>query len=253
MRALKLVAAALLFVSLGHAQRHGINSATMSPVRAMPAPVGATPFGNILFPGGVPSFPPSHPIAVGGTISGSIPYTGVRPGGGPGGRYRTTVVPYAVPVFGGYGYGYGYGYPQQPAEPNLTVVMPQQPTPTVIINNHYSSPEAAPKTSVSVEDTRSGGIKVYEANPRPSETAAAQPEAQRTGNFYVRDDKPNIYLIAMNDRTVRQAIGYWVKGESLHYVTPGAKIEEVRLSDVDREASVKLNQARKLEFDLAIQ
>jgi hypothetical protein len=69
----------------------------------------------------------------------------------------------------------------------------------------------------------------------------------------VRDDKPNIYLIATRDGTVRQAIGYWVKGDVLHYVTPQAKIQEVRMAEVDRDTSVRLNEERKLDFDLGIQ
>jgi hypothetical protein len=166
------------------------------------------------------------------------------------------VVPYAVPVFaGGYGYGYGYGYPQEPAQPNVTVVMPQQPTPTVVINNHYTTPDAV-RTSVSVEEpgeNTSSGIKVYEGNAKRAEAAPPKPEPPRAAGAYVRDDKPNIYLIALKDSTVRQAIGYWVKGDALHFVTPAAKIHEVPLSDVDRDTSVRLNTERKLEFDLAIQ
>jgi hypothetical protein len=222
----------------------------MSPIRAMPAPAGATRFGNILFPGGTPS---SHPIALGGTVSGSIPYTGVRPGGGFG-RNRTVVVPYAIPVFAG-GYGYGYGYAPQPVQqPNLTLVMPQQPTPTVIINNHYPAGAESPRTSVSVEEpSEQSGVKVYEATPRRTETAQSSPEPARGTGAYVRDDKPNIYLIALKDGTVRQAIGYWVKADLLHYVTPQAKIQEVAMAEVDRENSVRLNAERKLEFDLGIQ
>jgi hypothetical protein len=168
------------------------------------------------------------------------------------------IVPYAVPVFaGGYGYGYGYGYPPEPVQqPNITVVMPQQPTPTVVINNHYPAADG-PRTSVSVEEsagTPTGGVKVYEANPRRAEPALAKTEPPAAASAaYVRDDKPNIYLIALKDQTVRQAIGYWVKADVLHYVTPGAKIQEVSLEQVDRESSARLNAERKLDFDLGVQ
>lgn len=251
MRPLTLVTLSLVVVSVACAQTGAINAATMSPIRAMPAPAGATRYGNILFPGGTPS----HPVALGGTISGSLPYTGVRPGGGGGmGRNRTVVVPYAVPVYAG-GYGYGGYEPQPVQQPNITVVMPQQPTPTVVINNHYQSPDG-PRTSVSLEEQSesTGGLKVYEANPRRAEAAPAKAaEPARAPTAYVRDDKPNIFLIALNDQSVKQAIGYWVKGDVLHFVTPQAKMGEVPLADVDRDASVKLNADRKLDFDLGIQ
>jgi hypothetical protein len=214
----------------------------------MPAPVNALPYGNILFPGGVPS---SHAGALAGTISGSIPYTGVnphlgRPGyGGGGGRFRTTVVPYAIPVFvGGGGY---YGDPYAAPQPNVTVVVPQQPTPSVVINQHYTPPEA-PKP-VLREYSRSdlpetGGLRVYEG-PKTAPAVAAAPAPVPA------DDKPTIYLIALKDSTVRQAIGYWLEGEdTLKYVTPKGTISQVTLDQVDRQTSVQLNAERKLEFDV---
>ena len=225
--------------------------ATMSPYRSMPAPVNASPFGNILFPGGTPA---SHPMALGATVAG-VPYTGVGPGGGNvghGGGYggrpsraRTVVVPYAVPVWSG---GY-YGYGEQQQQPNVTVVMPQQPAPSVIINHHYSSDTPRPTVTTETAPER-GGLRVYEAAPQQSASAAAAP---RPSGSFVRDDKPNIYLIALKDGTVRQAIGYWSKDGALHYVTPAASIQQISLADVDREATSKLNADRKLEFDLPIE
>jgi hypothetical protein len=230
------------------AQRHQpINAATMSPYRAMPSLPGATP-GNILNPGGATSL---HPSLLGGTISGSIPYTGVRPGGGYGhggyaGRNRTIVVPYAVPVYGGGYYdtyaGYaGYGMMPQQQQP-VTVVMPQQPAPSIVIN-HYNSPDAT-RPTVTVENTERGELKVYEATPRRAEKPAPDPTRS-----YVRDDKPNIYMLVMKDAKVRQAIGYWVEGDLLKYVTPQATISSVLLRDIDRTASARLNAQNKLERD----
>lgn len=241
------VAGLVIAVAGASAQHAGI----MPPVRSMPAPVNANPYGNILFPGGLST---THAMRLGGTISGSSPYTGAAPGG-PGvghGRNRTVVVPYAVPVwYGGYG-GYGgyYGYGAQPQQPNMTVVVPQQPTPSVIINQHYNTPDGI-KPTVTAENS-DDGLKVYEAPSRRSEAApeaGATPAAKPAGT-YVRDEKPNIYLIAMKDATVREAIGYWVAGDALHYVTPEARISQVNLALVDREGSAALNAQRKLEFEL---
>jgi hypothetical protein len=198
-----------------------------------------SPYGNILYPGGAPS---THPMALGASVAG-IPYPGVGPPvgpAGPGGRPRTIVVPYAVPVYAG-GY-YGYGYAQQ-AQPNITVVMPQQPAPSVIINNHYGSDPGRPVTTAETQADR-GGLKVYEP---PS--AAREPVAKPAGSL-VREDKPNIYLIALKDGTVRQAIGYWSKNGALHFVTPSANVQQVSLNEVDRDATTKLNADRKLDFDL---
>ena len=219
------------------------NAATMRPYRSMPAPVGASPFGNILFPGGAQQ---SHPMALGATVAG-VPYTGVGPAVGPvgRGRPRTIVVPYAVPVWSG-GY-YGYGVQEQ--QPNVTVVMPQQPAPSVIINHHYNSDTPRPVVTTETAPDR-GGLRVYEATPRESAAAASTPGP---AGSLVRDDKPNIYLIALKDGTVRQAIGYWSKDGALHYVTPAANIHQISLGEVDRQATARLNADRKLEFDLPIE
>jgi hypothetical protein len=130
------------------------------------------------------------------------------------------------------------------AQPNVTVVMPQQPAPSVIINQ-YTGPEGV-RTYTSTENNERGDLKVYEANPQRAEKPA---DAAARGS-YVRDDKPNIYMIALKDDTVRQAIGYWVEGGLLKYVTPEAKISSVPLEMVDRNASTRLNAQNKLELDL---
>ena len=66
------------------------------------------------------------------------------------------------------------------------------------------------------------------------------------------DQKPTIYLVALKDGTIRQAIGYWVKGDVFHYVTPNSAMNHVSIDMVDRERSVELNAERKLEFDLKL-
>ncbi|MDZ4800659.1 MAG: hypothetical protein SGI92_21075 [Bryobacteraceae bacterium] len=217
-----------------------------NPVRPMPAPVNALPYGNILYPGGVPSFP----SALGATVRGNPPYTGVRPGMGGGGgignpgRPRTVVVPYAVPVF--YGGAYDPYYAQQQQQPNFTVVVPQQPAPSVIINQTFHNGELA-----SAEVPERGGLRVYEAPRSPNAVAPAEQKPEPAKRTYARDDKATIYLIALKDATVKEAIGYWLEGTStLAYVTPDATITRVTLDLVDREGSLQLNAQRNLEFEL---
>jgi hypothetical protein len=64
------------------------------------------------------------------------------------------------------------------------------------------------------------------------------------------DDRPTIYIIALRDSTARQAIGYWLQDNALHYVTPQGTLHNVPLDMVDREASERFNAERKLEFDM---
>ena len=218
-------------------------------------PAGAYRFGNILFPGGIAPHQQTHAGRVGGAVQGTIggyPYPG-RPapgygGGGPGfpGRNRTVVVPYAVPVY--YGDPYGYGYQQQQQQtPNVTVVVPQQPAPSVVINHHYT-PETARPAMREYSDNElpeTGGLRVYEgAKTEPA--PARQPPPRREP----ASDKPNIYLIALTDSTVRQSIGYWLEDGTVHYVTPQGTINHVSLDQVDREMSRQLNVDRGLEFEL---
>jgi hypothetical protein len=66
------------------------------------------------------------------------------------------------------------------------------------------------------------------------------------------DEKPTIYLIALKDGTLRQAIGYWTQGDTLHYVTPEASINHLSGDIVDVERSIELNRERNLDFDLRL-
>jgi hypothetical protein len=109
----------------------------------------------------------------------------------------------------------------------------------VIINQHYTPQEPAKPVlrDYSNVDLPATSIKVYEGPKTPLETTAA-PEAKAT-----------IYLIALKDTSVRQAIGYWVEQDTLHYVTPKGSVNRVTLDMVDKEMTVQLNGERKLEFD----
>jgi len=248
-----------------------LRSPMANPVRATPVPANAYPYGNILFPGGAPS----HASALGGSISGTVPYTGVpnyygggRPGHGGGfnGRNQTVIVPYAVPMYApGAGYG-DYDYGQQ-SPTNVTVVVPQQPTPPVIINQTFSQDGPATRQELkeysSTDRPEEGGLRVYEPGKRSepvqrrteqavpdNQGSAVQRQADPVPSSYVRDGQPTIYLIALKDTTVRQAIGYWVDGNTLHYVTPQASINHLSLDMVDKDLSAQLNAERKLDLDL---
>jgi hypothetical protein len=217
---------------------------------ALRPPPGAYRFGNILFPGGIAPHQQTHAGRMGGVISGVPPFGGVTPGAGPRfpHRNRTIVVPYAVPVY--YGDPYGYGYAQQQS-PNVTVVMPQQPAPSVVINHHYTPETAAPamREYSSGELPESGGVRVYEAprtNQSPKEDAVKRQAFPRSE----ASDKPTIFLIALKDSTIRQAIGYWIEDDTLQFVTPQGKITHITLDNLDKDLSEQLNKERNLDFDL---
>jgi hypothetical protein len=63
---------------------------------------------------------------------------------------------------------------------------------------------------------------------------------------------PNIYSIVLKDGDTREAIGYWIKGGELQFVTPRATISSVSLQQVDVAETRKVNSERKLEFDLVL-
>lgn len=207
--------------------------------RPAAAPAGAYRYGNILFPGGIPApHANTHAGRLGATIRGNpYPQGGMRPGVRPPRRPgRTVVVPYAVPVFMGGGYGYGY-YPQQEPASNVTVVVPQQPVPNVVVNTYTSEkPAASPDES---------NVRVYEG---PSATQSEPASSVRS----IMDEKPTIYLVVLKDGTIRQAMGYWLKGDQVYYVTPQSVIEHVPANTVDVEQSVEFNKERNLDFDLKL-
>jgi len=155
------------------------------------------------------------------------------------------VVPYAYPVYYG---GGGYGdYPPEQQPSNVTVVVPQQQVPQVIINNGYTPETANPVLREYGEgELPESGVRVYEGSSKKH--ASAPPRSDRS----VMDEKPTIYLIALKDGTLRQAIGYWTQGETLHYVTPDSSVNHLSIGMVDRERSIELNAERKLEFDLKL-
>lgn len=253
---LGLVLGSAIFVSGQINPAARINPGALNPVRPMPVPPNMPSYGNVLHPGGNPSFPSQLGATVRGTPygygSGAIGGGGVP--GGHIGRPRTVVVPYAVPVYYGGGYGYDpYGYgPQQPAT-NVTVVVPQQPVAPVIINQTFTTSDSSRELREISPDTpnESGGLRSWEPTKRNQSTSATTPvNAPRTqDSSYVRDGKPTIFLIAMKDTTVQQAIGFWLEGTTLAYVTPHASIQRVSMDKVDRDLSVQLNSERHLEFD----
>jgi len=164
----------------------------------------------------------------------------------------TVIVPYPV-FYGGYygydpsaaGYGPGPGYSQDGSQngPGL---------PSVVINQNFVPPQANPQVRDYSGDQQEpqqqqldqSGLKLYQAPPSHPYTDAAA--AQRTAS----SDQPTIYLIALRDHTVVQALGYWIQGSVLHYVSVEQTINQLSVDLVDRDLSQRLNDERGLDFRL---
>ncbi len=194
-------------------------------------------YGSVLFPG-LGHAPIQH-----GGFGGFYGARGGHFGGGNIGFGHRRYAPAAMyPVFVG-GYGYGYGLyddsalipQQQQQQPPQTIVVqqpapaPAAPTPSVVINQYFKSEGPA-------------GEPEQQAASRPASPAA--PAAAR------QDDKPTIYLIAMKDHTIMPALGYWVEGDTLSYITSQGTKNSVSLTLVDKDFSRQLNDERHVEFNL---
>jgi hypothetical protein len=214
--------------------------------RGTPSVAGRTfghGFGNVVFPGtGGPSrfVNPSFAYSVSGIVSGYRPYTGA-PSGSYYGRQRGGYVPVAYPVYIGGGYGGYPEYPQQPP-PNITIINnpPQQTVPQIVINQSFGAEYTKPPT----QESGSGeeGIRYYQA-PVPEPPARAMSPEQ--------DSKPTVYLIAFKDSTVQAALGYWIEGDTLHYVTTRGRPNKASLELVDASLSEQLNRERSVDFELS--
>ena len=206
-------------------------------------------FGNVLYPG------TGHaPVTPAGGVTGPRYFAGGGRSFGPGPvahpqHGRSNVVLYPV-YLGGYGYGYapGYGYDPSlgyaPAEGDQPPVVNSGSTPPVIINQNFAPPQANPvvrEYGPSGTSDDQSSLKMYQA-PTPSQgvppTQAANP------------DQATIYLLAFQDHSVVQALGYWMEGSTLHYVTMDHDLNQVSINLIDRDLSQRLNSERGVDFRL---
>ena len=204
-------------------------------------------YGNVVFPG------TGHaPVTPPGGVTGPRYFSG--PGRGFGGvahpqHGRGNVVLYPV-YAGGYGYGYapGYGYDPSlgyaPAEGDQPPIVNSGSMPPVVINQNFVPPQANPVVReygpAGASDDQSS-LKMYQA-PTPGQ---GTPQAQ-----LANPDQATIYLLAFKDHNIVQALGYWMAGSTLHYVTMDHDLNQVSLDLIDRDLSQRLNGERGVEFRL---
>lgn len=195
-------------------------------------------FGNVVFPGGRPSVTvPFTQVntnfgnSLGNVIAGRPAFNGTvrrNPNSG-----AIVYVPYPVYSGGGYYGGYYGGYgdpgaagvaPQQPQ--NITIIYPpSQPMPMMV----GPAPQAPPPNA-----------SIREYMP-PDQNAADTSQAQPENNYY---------LLAFKDHSIYSAVGYWVDGDTLHYITTGNVHNQVSLSLVDRDLTVQLNKGHGVQVNL---
>ena len=86
-------------------------------------------------------------------------------------------------------------------------------------------------------------------SPPTSIRQAPEPVTAESGAIY-NHEKPTVYLIALKNHTVVEALGYWMELSSLHYVSVDCSVNQVTLDLVDREASTRMNAERGIEIRL---
>ncbi|HLK19835.1 MAG TPA: hypothetical protein VKT81_12805 [Bryobacteraceae bacterium] len=200
--------------------------------------------GNVVFPGTghapAGGFTGPNYVRVGGH------YNGGAPGGGGGAvahpqHRRSSVVLY--PVF----YGNGVYDPSYYADQGQPQGDPNGP-PSVLINQGFAPPQGNPvvrEYGPDIPQDPGSGMRLYQNPSHPYEDAQSASPSRR-GN----DEEPTLYLIAFTDHTIVQALGYWMEGGSLHYVSAEHSLNQVSMNLVDRDLSQRLNDERGVSFKL---
>jgi hypothetical protein len=122
---------------------------------------------------------------------------------------------------------------------------PDDRAPVVLDQNFASPPDA------------SQFANRYPANGRNFEPPGSQnpvtscvSAVQGTPNKANNSGKPTIYLIAFKDHRIMQALGYWIEGTMLHYVSVDYAFNHASISLIDSDVSQRLNHERGIEFTL---
>ena len=162
------------------------------------------------------------------------------------------IVPYPVFYGGGYGYGYGGGYGYG-SDPNAAYgpgnadqappVINSGEAPSVVINQNFVPQPVNPQVreyNPNDSGDQQSGMRLYQNSSHPYADAAANNSS----------DQATIYLIAFKDHSIVQALGYWMEGATLHYVSVEHTLNQASINLIDRDLSQRLNDERGLEFRL---
>ena len=220
-------------------------------------PGHSTPLGgysNVLLPG--VAHPPQGPVAAyyAAKFGGGRPVSASHPQHG-----RTVIVPYPVFYGGGSGYGDGggYGYGSDPNAAYAPGYADQAPpvinsgeAPSVVINQNFIPQPVNPQVreyNPNDSTDQQSGMRLYQNSSHPYADVAAN---TATRPQIDSGDQPTIYLIAFKDHSIVQALGYWMEGATLHYVSVEHSLNQASINLIDRDLSQRLNDERGLEFRL---
>jgi hypothetical protein len=205
-------------------------------------------FGSVLHPGtGHPpgAFVPLPPPLFAGRLARDVAGRQVNPAsvrdGHRNGHNQGVIVPYPV-YMGNYGYDPSmYANPPQSEAPAYA-----NQSPSVVINQNFIPDRAAPVVREYGDSQSQSGMRMYEYNSHPYDNMDPRP-ARRPAP---PDDQPTLYLIAFTDHTIVSALGYWMEGGTLHYVSAEHSLNQASLDLIDRKLSQRLNDERGVEFKL---
>jgi len=200
-------------------------------------------FGSAVFPGGTSAttsgivrFPPNVAFPGGGGPRLVVPFgspfnSGFRRQGRSTG---SVIYSYPYPVYvGNYSDYSGGGYVDPSAVP------PAGPPP--------QAAASAPAAPVIINIGVPGPGPTQPGPPAPPEAYQQQPGPPQEDTS---GTEPTHYLIALKDHTIYSAVAYWVDGSTLHYFTSGNVHNQVSLSLVDRELTLRLNKETGLQVML---
>ncbi len=116
--------------------------------------------------------------------------------------------------------------------------------PPVVINQNFASPQDDSQFANHYPTTRREFGPPVPRNPANSCASAGQGTSNRVDN----DGKPTIYLIAFKDHRVVEALGFWIEGTMLHYVSVEYALNHASISLIDSDLSRRLNHERGIEL-----
>ncbi len=188
----------------------------------------------------------------GGAFRGGAGYRGGFRGiGGFRGRYGFR---------GLYGYGWGYGYPYgyypgffgDYCDPFFSDCYDNGYGYSDYGNADYGgypaygSPSySSPSPQVLIISNQAPPPQIVGPLPPAPSVWNAGPNAQANQKY-----QDPLYLLAMNDGTIRAVLAYWVDGATVHYVTMDHVQKQTPLASLDRSLSVRLNSERHVTFSL---
>ena len=194
---------------------------------------GGSAGGHSGFSGGA-AFRGGGSVRGGGFRGGFRGIGGFRGFRGFGGFYYPGFYGYYNPFLwdNGYGYGYddsGYGYGNDAYNDSggYGSYGAPNPTPQVLVISNQTPPQPV----------------IVQSPPAPAVWNAGP-----TGQSRKYED--TLFLLAMNDGTIRAVLAYWVEGATVHYVTMDHEQKQAPLSSLDHGLSERLNRERNVTFRL---